>query len=630
MGRIIKQAVAGFAVALMLAGGASAQWMLHDVEHGDNQNYIGEYWYYFVSDDNCALTNEVAAQYNVIVTNSAPPSPDGPMTMTAMSRTDPRLNASQQGSRAMLGDYVAAMIFDNWQTIAGGVDGTAGWPTIAMGTSLTVNDSTGIGGMFSGVDSIAFHMWAPEGADIRFKVETTNNVLPNQLVSTTECDGRPKMNSNTYSFIVKGTGEWNRYAVAIRGPNDKPPANTNASPTATTAGIAGQLMQEAGWGVNFAFDHAKATKVVWQINGNRNPNLNRGMLLIDNVRFIGNFSYTPEWVCNDCAGKTLPRPLVSVISDFEGAESECPTQGMLDSDRQNCQGYYWYHYTDQPVGGTSEISGRLTQDAYAGEDFVLEVGSWGNSGKGVEIQFDMGPMFTHNVSGEDLNSFVGVGTNFYDTLANGTYQSGSFINVSSGVGIYFEFKATGMQFVTVEVLDSSDLAFDDGEVYHKMIPVLNSGWNTVRINWDEFVLPRWKKRRAGNLNLTKLAKIQFKNSGSGSGTLAIDNVYFNADPASNIMYVGKRVQATGIRAAYNRGSVNVNWSAPQQIASGKISLVNTKGRVVSSASIANVTGNRVAVNLGKTLPTGMYFVRVDARDVNGKRIVQNAPVSIIK
>jgi hypothetical protein len=51
---------------------------------------------------------------------------------------------------------------------------------------------------------------------------------------------------------------------------------------------------------------------------------------------------------------------------------------------------------------------------------------------------------------------------------------------------------------------------------------------------------------------------------------------------------------------------------------------------VASAPIAAV-GNKVTAKLGAgSLPTGMYFVRVAAKDVSGKQIVRQAPVSIVK
>ena len=86
-----------------------------------------------------------------------------------------------------------------------------------------------------------------------------------------------------------------------------------------------------------------------------------------------------------------------------------------------------------------------------------------------------------------------------------------------------------------------------------------------------------------------------------------------------------------LRASYSRGGVSVNWNAPSNISSGTISLVNVRGVTVASTSV-RASSNNVSATLGTkaALPTGMYFIRVDARDVSGKRIVQQVPVQIVK
>jgi len=94
---------------------------------------------------------------------------------------------------------------------------------------------------------------------------------------------------------------------------------------------------------------------------------------------------------------------------------------------------------------------------------------------------------------------------------------------------------------------------------------------------------------------------------------------------------GRAASSAALRASYNRGSVSVNWNPTSRISSGTISLVNVRGVTVASTSV-RASSNNVSATLGTkaALPTGMYFIRVDARDVSGKRIVQQVPVQIVK
>ncbi|MCL2690474.1 MAG: T9SS type A sorting domain-containing protein, partial [Chitinispirillia bacterium] len=100
------------------------------------------------------------------------------------------------------------------------------------------------------------------------------------------------------------------------------------------------------------------------------------------------------------------------------------------------------------------------------------------------------------------------------------------------------------------------------------------------------------------------------------------------DATGALRSCGRRAAAP-ISAFYTKGSVSVNWNAASKISSGTISLVNIKGAAVASASI-KANSSSISRKLGSKLPAGMYFVRVDARDVNGKRIVLQVPVQIVK
>jgi len=87
--------------------------------------------------------------------------------------------------------------------------------------------------------------------------------------------------------------------------------------------------------------------------------------------------------------------------------------------------------------------------------------------------------------------------------------------------------------------------------------------------------------------------------------------------------------ATALRAFYSQGRVSVSWNAGTVISNAKISIVNAKGKTVASSTVKSNSSN-LGAGFKTTLSTGMYFVRVDARDASGKRIVQQVPVQIVK
>jgi hypothetical protein len=635
MGRFTKRVMAGLAAALVMAVGASAQtFMFDNLEHGQNQNAMLGYWYFVVASGNelgqTPLETLTDAQYNAIITNARPGTEDGPMTFEAARVAGLTVGGTPPAS-INLGSYVAELtwngLFDHVGVPGeGGDTGFERFAGVAVGSGLTADPTIPVGAGFANVTTISFDMWAPTDLRVIFGVRTIDNNDDNE---------------NPYKTIVTGTGAWRTYNVNIAGitaPIASGPiaaGNTNIHPNvsgnvcATGGGLAGDLCQEPWYGTHFTFNAARIAALVWQVNAYGdfgNDGFNTGTVLVDNVRFSP-FSFTAPDVCVQCVGRPLPTPN-TLISDFE------------DTGRENFLGYYWYFYTDEEAGGNSIVE-DLVFDDYSGED-VMDIAGNGNNGTdGAFITFTMGSPF---MQGEDnITPFVGIGTNLIETSDDGNPVStdrADYFNASSLGGLYFDFRATGsVDFVTVEISDISDVTNaamngDDGQVFYIRIPVNNASWNNVMINFSEFMLPLWlnssHRRWNTTLDLGALAKIQFKYTGTGSGSLAIDNVYFHGTQ-NNIRHAGNRSQAAaGLRASYNRGSVSVNWNAAQQISDGRISLVNTRGRVVASANIANVSGSRVMANLGRNLPTGMYFVRIDARDVNGRRIVQQAPISIVK
>jgi len=92
-----------------------------------------------------------------------------------------------------------------------------------------------------------------------------------------------------------------------------------------------------------------------------------------------------------------------------------------------------------------------------------------------------------------------------------------------------------------------------------------------------------------------------------------------------------RSASAPLSAYHVKGGISVSWNAGLQISGGTITLVNIKGETVASTPVKAGGGN-VSATLGlkSTLPAGMYFVRVNARDVSGRQIVRQVPVSVMK
>jgi len=222
------------------------------------------------------------------------------------------------------------------------------------------------------------------------------------------------------------------------------------------------------------------------------------------------------------------------------------------------------------------------------------------------------------------------------------YDAGSVANA----GVYFLYKTdfgpTG--YVGFEAHDN--YAFvnpDGGEVYGVRLPGTGGEWKSAIVPFSRMKLPSWApKDRTGKweaFDKSTIAKLQFKVNAPASGEIAVDNVYVigaegwskpNETPPQSVKFIGKAAKSLGLRATYSRGVVGVNLSTAASVVNGKVALVNTKGRVVASAPIA-ANGTKVTAKLGAgNIPTGMYFVRVTAKDVNGKRIVQQTPVSVVK
>ncbi|MCL2689909.1 MAG: hypothetical protein FWE57_08710 [Chitinispirillia bacterium] len=297
------------------------------------------------------------------------------------------------------------------------------------------------------------------------------------------------------------------------------------------------------------------------------------------------------------------------------------------------------------VGTALADSATVVTAAMFGEFGDLGAGNKAghNNSGGAAIAFTTGPGWKEMQGSSEvtIQGFVGIGTKLTE-FENQRFNATAGAPGGGGAisGIWFMYNTNfgdRDRMLTVSVVDENAYANGEGNAdatYAAKIPTTEGEWRAAHIPFSVLAVPMWSTWTQP-LDLTKLVEVQFRFDGPAGveGSIAIDNVYF-VDASTSVRRTNAaraKASAPALRASYSRGSVNVNWNAPAQISSGRVSLVNARGVVVASQSI-NASGANVAARLTTrgSMPTGMYFVRIDARDVNGKRIVQQVPMSIVK
>ena len=98
-----------------------------------------------------------------------------------------------------------------------------------------------------------------------------------------------------------------------------------------------------------------------------------------------------------------------------------------------------------------------------------------------------------------------------------------------------------------------------------------------------------------------------------------------------VRFLGNKAAKTnGLRVSYAKNRVSVNWAPSAKIGSGTVQLLNVKGVAVSTAFI-KANSSKVSVKLGTVgVPAGMYFVHINAVGQNGKKIVAQSAIGVVK
>lgn len=477
MGRFTRAVIGGVAAALLSAGAVSADFLLTDFNDGTNVSNIETYYYFYSAcsdspfnqgpckiDD---LPNVLGPDGLGFEGSSVGPGDEyGPLSYRASDLTGPdgvkrpavliiKQMAGMAGSAPICGPGVSTSpcINDAMKT--------GYYPGFGFGILLTDSDDEGIGASFEGVTGVSFKVNSNHDK-FGFKVEQIENSWNWGPVVDALAQGKEGNPSATYStdLLHPGNGTWKEYTVNF------------------------DTLTRPNWGTgNFTRKNANATKIAWFINsGDHGAAAKDITFMVDDVKLIGDYSYTPADRCASCASSSLTIPTPSKkVADFEN----------VGDPFVNTLGYYGYWYTDSVGGGSSKITNL------DGEKMTLDEGS-GGSGKAPVIEFEMGPAY-QNIAGVKVEPFVGIGTNLYNDRTNDGFLD---LKTYGFEGVYFEYKGnvTGVDWLDVEIADNFDIGSDgskpgdkDGEIFYARVP-LTSSWQSAKIPFEKFVLPRWAKQ----------------------------------------------------------------------------------------------------------------------------------------
>jgi len=649
MGRFTKRLIVGLAAAVTVAGGAFADALLDDFEGGTNENKFGNYWYFW--------TNSAAARENV--PGYTPPpcdkKPYGP-DLSPDSAREKIVNAKTSANdfrfvfeggygasvtAQMAGSQFAGVLqFENLksQWSSSHKPATQTWedvyPGVGLGANLTSDTINGLD--LSKATSVSFYMKVSESVIDK----ATVGGVKFRMIVTDQLAGNP--NHPAWSGDLKGCIADAPYEVILKSPTTTWKKYTVNLDTATLKRDAWEVKEKP-----YDFNKKHALSFGWYLEGKSLAAGSKlaGLIAIDSV-VINGYTFIPRDLCNGCkqpATTTAPKEDL-LFSDFDK-----PLGGA--GLNQNKLGQYWYAYDDSaarkdpsvPIPGTqSKITDGTGMDEYYtdGPSLIVDGNKAGyQASNGAYIGFTMGTPYDKKKGTETnkVQPFVGIGTNL---VSDEDIAANKFFDGSELTAIWFRYKTTGFDELIVEVSDKYAVTHDDGEVFYTKLEGTGGQWAVAVVPIDKLVLPSWAEARTGTnakLDIKNLAKIQFKNQsvGAGEGTLQIDDVYL-IDPAhagqipGAVKLFSSKAPGASFRATYSRGMIGVNWNAASNVASGKIQLVNTKGRIMASVPLATSAGKVTSsINAG-SVPTGMYFVRVNAKDVNGKNIVMQSPVSIVK
>ncbi|HLV30674.1 MAG TPA: T9SS type A sorting domain-containing protein [Chitinispirillaceae bacterium] len=597
-----KAVLSGFITILTASSMFAQEVTVLDATFDDNANNLEGYWYYY--DDSAGVSLNDRPQSDP---DSKPSTVDVPFTWEPRNAYDGD-PADKKGyefqTDVSFSKPCATMPFtlsEPWEAQDGGWDMD---PFVGIGTGLC-RDGESID--LTGVTAIKFKakMRVNDDVGIKFKVQTK------------DIEDYTKKKPDEFEYdefgywgydISVSSGDWQQFEIEIDEEG-------------------GQLICPS-WAADFAFDITNCTKLAWDVL--YTEDLTVDTLDIAELELVGVKIYPPSvWTKVETGA-----PAKGLFSTFEG---RYPSETPLRT--------YWYAYNDAEIGGQSTVS-----ETYAVQNeetkrltlnFVEASGSDG-VGKAAALEYTIGPMVEEVRDGKTVNiqGFVGIGCNLYDSSASEYYDCGDSVTA-----IYFEYFTYGDEKVTFEISDINDVSDanepdrgnsrGDGIVHFRTLLGTEGQWTKVMIPLNDlYINSHWEGYNEIPFDINNLAKIQWKVQASegSEGIFAIDNITlvggnFGLDESSVKNNMSKAAQSS-FKTVYSNGKINISFNN-SELSNGKISLINTKGAVVKSLPVSN------AKSLSTTLSTdnisnGMYIVRFNAKGLNGKSIVRQSKINIVK
>jgi hypothetical protein len=596
----IRTALVGLS-SLLLAASTNLFAASVDSDFGDNQNDFEYYWYYY--DDNAGVGKNDRPQI-------APTTKASVIDVVSKDSVRNAFGNTADTWKVKVYTFTTGKEGDNKYAICPftmGSTWTASYgkatPYVGIGTMLCADkDSINL----TGAKSVTFKIKScVKPMTVNFKVQTKA--------------------IDDYSMVANPSGDaFGYYSKTV------PVTTTWASQTVNLADLA----QPISWCKEFTWDFSSgATKLAWevpqQLNATALPEGAKDTLCLDDITIDG-YTFISKTVWSNI---TATKPASILFSDFE-----------TDPKNQANNLFYWYAYNDAEIGGTSKVdagAAAIEGSKQLALDISATAGSGGSSAPAIKFTFGA-PI---NQAGTMVNGFVGIGINTYDSI-NCKYWDAKTSGVTS---IYFEYTYQGdAKYLTLEISDTNDVGDSKsparkdkrgkGVVWYKnLLPTGDGVWAKCEIPLSQLSIHGdWVGAKAIPLDLSAITKLQWKvQGGEGQqGQFAIDNIYFPG--ATNVKvgtvpvtYFGSHPKASAFHVSYLNGKVNVNLNNTTALSNGRINLVNAKGAVVSSQSIAK-TADVAASFSSRNLSSGMYFVNLRAIDANGKAVTMQSPVSIVK
>jgi hypothetical protein len=598
-----KTVITGISSLLVASASLFADQIVDD-DFDDNENNFEYYWYYF--DDNAGVGVNDRPQ-------SAPTTT--PSVVNVPFTEKAREFKGDKADTYKVKDYkfkTGAEGTNNYATMpfTYGVDFKvkAGWkmqPFVGIGTMLAP-DGKSID--LTGTTKIKFKLKSRVNKlSVRFKIQTFE-IDSISGGNATELEAEDNNPFGYYGINVNvTTGAFQEFEVNI---------DANG----------GDLLPPDWAADALPFNLKRVTKLAWEVNKGDNTTVTADTLDVDAIQVVG-YTYNSPRIWKKTVELT-PLPTSGLFSNFSGT---VPQRNALKK--------YWYAYNDAAIGGTSTVPTGATLD---NETKLLTLSWAANSGStgtdtGLQLSYQIGDPVMQGTT--EVRGFVGLGCNTYDSTSAKYWDA----KTAGAKSIYFHYITDGdLPYLTLEISDINEVGDKtnptrkdgrgSGVVWYKHFPNTANKWKAVELPFDSlFINSHWNGAKNTPLDLTKIAKVQWKVQGAKgkAGAVAIDNVYFpgvttfKLNDSTSVLRTTVESKNIAFNTSYINGTIHV--ATAKTLTSGTVSLFNSNGTRIATLPVSSKTTFST-----KSLPAGMYFVKVNALEVNGKAVSMQSSVTIVK